>query len=222
LVVAAMMAQPLWAAPPKVDHLFPAGIQHGQTAQIKVTGKLDDATRVWCSRADVTLKLGKKATLSVTVPVESAAGLCWIRFYNSEGASDLKPFIVGTISEVAEKEPNNEQSTAQLIELTSSIVNGILSKNGDVDTYAIPMRKGQTLVLALEANRRLASPFDGVLQVVSPRGFVLDRMTTTKALIRDSCFARLKMARILFDFSGFQQWLTAAFDCLEGQVTSTD
>ena len=52
-------------------------------------------------------------------------------------------------------------------------VNGRLGKTGDVDGFRVALRKGQTLVAMLEANRRLGSPMDGVLQVASAEGFVL-------------------------------------------------
>jgi hypothetical protein len=44
-----------------------------------------------------------------------------------------------------------------------------------VDLFAVPLRAGQTLVAALEARDTLRSPMDGVLQVLSPEGFVLDQ-----------------------------------------------
>ena len=55
------------------------------------------------------------------------------------------------------------------------VINGRLNKSGDVDTFAVEMKKNQTLVASMEANRRLGSPMDGVLQIVSGRGFVLEQ-----------------------------------------------
>ena len=55
----------------------------------------------------------------------------------------------------------------------STIVNGRLSRPGDVDGYSVRLDRGQTLVADLEANRHLGSPMDAVLQVVSAEGFVL-------------------------------------------------
>jgi hypothetical protein len=51
-----------------------------------------------------------------------------------------------------------------------------LGKRGDVDTFEVTLKQGETLVAALEAHRRLGSPMDGVLQVVSAEGFVLDQV----------------------------------------------
>jgi hypothetical protein len=44
-----------------------------------------------------------------------------------------------------------------------------------VDTFAVKLTKGQTLVASLEANRTLKSPMDGVLQILSADAFVLDQ-----------------------------------------------
>ena len=51
------------------------------------------------------------------------------------------------------------------------VVNGALAK-GEVDSFAVDLKKGQALVAALDANTRLGSPMDAVLQVVSPAGAV--------------------------------------------------
>ena len=62
------------------------------------------------------------------------------------------------------------------------MVNGRLGKRGDVDTFEVELKKGQTLVAALEARRRLGSPMDGVLQVVSAEGFVLEQVDDSPEL----------------------------------------
>src|SRR5207249_3560288 len=72
-----------------------------------------------------------------------------------------------------ESEPNDDPTRPQRIETPRVTVNGKLGRTGDVDGFAVPLKKGQTLVAALEANRRLGAPLDGLLQVVSSQGFVL-------------------------------------------------
>jgi hypothetical protein len=89
------------------------------------------------------------------------------------GLSAARPFVVGTLPEVLEKEPNDDPTQAQAL-TGSAVVNGKLEKPGDVDGFAITLTKGQTLVASMTANRMLGSPMDAHLQVVSPAGFVLD------------------------------------------------
>ena len=64
---------------------------------------------------------------------------------------------------------------AQQLDLATTAVNGVLDKTGDVDVFAVSARQGQVIVASMEANRRLGSPMDGILQIVSPRGFVLEQ-----------------------------------------------
>ncbi|MBW3543528.1 MAG: PPC domain-containing protein, partial [Planctomycetes bacterium] len=94
-------------------------------------------------------------------------------FYNAEGASNLRPFVVGTLPEIVERETNDSHQSPQAIESTSAVLNGRLAKSGDVDTFSVELQAGQTLVASVDANRTLGSPMDGVLQIVSPEGFTL-------------------------------------------------
>jgi hypothetical protein len=55
------------------------------------------------------------------------------------------------------------------------VVNGRLSERDDVDTFAVSLTAGQTLVAALTANQVFGAPMDAVLQLVSPRGFVIEQ-----------------------------------------------
>ena len=72
-----------------------------------------------------------------------------------------------------EQEPNDDPKKPQWLPTSQRTVNGRLEKPGDVDCFAVKLTKGQTLVASLLANRVLASPMDGILQIVSPEGFVL-------------------------------------------------
>ncbi|HUR54511.1 MAG TPA: PPC domain-containing protein, partial [Gemmataceae bacterium] len=80
----------------------------------------------------------------------------------------------GMLPEVTDKEPNDDFKKPQVLNGSSLTVNGKLEKNGDVDCFAVTLKKGQTLVASLEANRTLRSPMDGVLQIISADGFVLE------------------------------------------------
>lgn len=161
------------AAPPTLERIFPPGGQRGTTVNVKITGKLDGKTKAWCSRPQVKIDLDAKSRkLKLTIPKETPPGVCWLRCHNAGGSSPPRPFVIGTLPEVNEKEPNDRIEQSQPLQ-GSSVANGVLSKSGDVDTFAVSLKKGQTLVASLAANNTLGSPMDGVLQVVSPRGFVL-------------------------------------------------
>ncbi len=170
-----MLAATLVAAPPNVTALFPAGCQIGQSVEVTAQGSLGEKPQTWLSREGLKIEFAETGNkFKVTTAENAAPGLCWIRVFNAEGASPLRSFVIGTLAEVAEKEPNNSAKEAQKIESSQVVVNGVLDKGGDVDTFAVSLKAGQTLVASLMAKGTLGSPMDGVLQVLGPRGFVLE------------------------------------------------
>ena len=163
------------AEPPKIERLFPPGGQRGTVVEAKVTGTPGDGpVQVWSDPAQISFVFGEKQdTVTVTIPDDATPGLHWLRFHNEHGATDLKPFIVGLVGEVAETEPNNKPGEAQAVELPHATVNGVLEKTGEVDTFAVSLKTGQTLVVTMLANRDLGSPMDAVLQLLDSAGTVV-------------------------------------------------
>jgi hypothetical protein len=166
---------PLHAAPPSLMYLFPAGARRGTTVEVSAGGAFERwPVGAWVKGPGVTVKPAKdKGKLIVTVAADATPGSSWLRLYDDEGASIARPFLIGLLPEVMEKEPNNEPKQAQKLEAADVIVNGRLDKAGDVDVFAVPLQQGQTLVASIEAHRTLRSPMDAVLQVLSEDGFVL-------------------------------------------------
>jgi hypothetical protein len=177
------VVNPASGAPPTITYLYPAGAQRGTTAEITAAGTFDKwPVKVWAGGKGVTVEPGKdKGKLSATVAADAVPGVYWLRAYNDDSASTLRPFIVGTLPEVTEKEPNDEVGKAQVID-RPAVVNGRLDKSGDVDCFAVALRKGQTLVASLDAHHTLRSPMDGVLQILSADGFVLDQNNDFRGL----------------------------------------
>ncbi len=174
IVLHCMIAQ---AAPPDVTSLFPAGCQQGSSASVTIQGKLGDGVnRVWCSRPGVTVSFPEKpGPITISVASSTEPGVCWLRFYNDEGASGLRPFVIGTYPEIDEAEPNDEVAKAPPLPGLPVIVNGRHGKNGDADCFAVSLKKGQIIVASLMANRTLGSPQDAVLQILGSEGFVLEQ-----------------------------------------------
>lgn len=161
------------AAGPVVTYLVPSGAARGSTVTVNVGGTLGKwPVRVWSERDDVQFVAAEKGKLKVTVSPETPPGVCWLRLYDEDGASGLRPFVIGTVAESLEQEPNDGPDRVPAVTLPS-VVHGQLAKRGDVDAFAVTLKTGDRLVAALQANRVLGSPMDGVLQVCSAEGFVL-------------------------------------------------
>ena len=162
------------AAPPTLNYIYPAGAQRGTTVQVTASGTFSTwPVRVWSDRPGIDIEASKKrGVLTVKTADDAIPGARLIRVYDDHGASELRPFLIGTLPEINEREPNNDPKKPQLLKGNVTI-NGRLLSAGDVDVFGVMLGKGQTLVAAMEANRTLKSPMDGILQIVSPKGFVL-------------------------------------------------
>ncbi|HVX15550.1 MAG TPA: PPC domain-containing protein [Pirellulales bacterium] len=173
------------AAPPDVKYLYPAGATRGTTVEVVAGGNAGDGpAQAWVSRSGMHVApvADKKGTFSIAVSPDAPPGLYWVRIHNAEGAAAPVPFVVDTLPNVNEQEPNDTVAKAQSITTPGCTVNGRLEKRGDVDVFAVSLKQNQTLVAAVTANGTLGSPMDSVLQVVMPRGSVLDQNDDERGL----------------------------------------
>ncbi len=166
---------PSLAKGPTLTGLFPAGAARGQTVTVTATGSFDHwPVEGWADGAGLAIAAGpEKGKLEIRVAGDAEPGVRWVRLHDDDGATALRPFVVGTLPEFVEAEPNDDPTRPQVIPSPSATVNGRLARANDVDGFSVSLRRGQILVADLEANRHLGSPMDAVLQVVSASGFVL-------------------------------------------------
>lgn len=159
------------AAAPVLDHLFPAAVQAGTTNVITAIGKFDPwPVKVWVDAPGIVFKAETNSgKFSVEVAADAPVGEHLVRLHNEQGASGLRFIVVTKEPQIEEVEPNNEFKKPQPVEAFPAFINGRLEKSGDVDSYAVALEAGQTLVAAVEAYT-LASPVDAVLRVVDTRG----------------------------------------------------
>ena len=77
------------AAPPKVNNLFPAGGQRGQSLVVTASGTFAAwPPVVWVDRSGVTIVPDKdKGKLNVQIAAEAVPGVYWLRLTDGEGAS---------------------------------------------------------------------------------------------------------------------------------------
>ncbi len=158
----------------QLDRFFPPSVGVGQSIELKVEGKFPEwpiKFRTDCENVSVR---AAEESGQVTVEVDDLAtpGVIWIRGLDKSSASGLVPLLIEPLPPVAEVEPNETLGNATELELPS-IVTGRLSKAGEVDTFRLEAKQGETLVVSVIANQVLLSPMDAVLQVVDSKGHVL-------------------------------------------------
>ncbi|MBK8001251.1 MAG: pre-peptidase C-terminal domain-containing protein [Verrucomicrobia bacterium] len=159
------------AAAPVLDHLFPAAVQVGTTNVVTAVGKFDPwPAKIWVDAPGIVFKAETNSgKFSVEVAADAPVGGHLVRLYNEQGVSGLRFLVVTKERQTEEVEPNNEFKKPQMIDAFPAFINGRLEKSGDVDSYAVALEVGQTLVASVEAYT-LASPVDAVLRVVDARG----------------------------------------------------
>src|SRR5262245_61120448 len=94
-----------------------------------------------------------------------------LRIRTATGISDLRPFFVGALPEVAEKEPNNDFAAPQPIPMNVT-VNGI-ADNEDVDYYVVEAKKGDRITAEVEGIRLGITLFDVYVAIMTAARFVL-------------------------------------------------
>lgn len=159
------------AEAPTLSHVFPPGGQRGTTVAAKLTGKFPWPVSVNAPGVDITAGT-ESGEISIAIPADLAADRVWLRLHNAEGASSTVPFLIGNLKEIAETEPNNAPRAAQVLTENRVTINGLL-KGADVDGFSIPLEAGQNLVASVDANGKLGSPMDAILQVCAIDGTVL-------------------------------------------------
>lgn len=166
-----LLANTITAAEPSLKHLYPAAGAQGSTASVTASGKFDPwPPRIWVDSQGITFKpAAKSGAFDVEISKDAPPGPHLVRFFNNEGVSEPRFFIVSQGPELLDAEPNDSFKTPQAIAALPATLSGRLDKSGDVDSFSVTLRKGQTLVASLEAYV-LASTFDGMLRIVDTNG----------------------------------------------------
>ncbi len=138
---------------PFVTSVFPLGGRVGEPVKIEMNG--------WNL---------EKATLS-SPPQDARPGSHLIAATNGKFVSNYVPFALDTLPECLEKEPNDEPSKAQKVQLPI-IVNGHIDRPGDWDVFEVEGKAGETIVAEVYA-RRLGSPLDSFLKVTGADGKII-------------------------------------------------
>jgi len=162
-----------FAAPaePTLSHLYPAAGQQGTTVSVTASGTFGAwPPQVWVDAPGITFKPSAKAgKFDVEIAKDAALGPHLVRIFNAQGASIPRFFIVSDEPELLEVEPNDDFKLPQKIASLPATISGRLDKAGDVDSFGVTLKRGQTLIAWVEAYV-IASTFDGMLRIVDEKG----------------------------------------------------
>src|SRR5207249_8651814 len=146
---------------------YPVALQLGTTNSVSAIGKFDPwPPKVWVDAPGILFNAEtNNGKFIVEIATNAPIGPHLIRVFNEYGASGPRFLIVTREPQVAEREPNDDFTKPHLRGELPASINGRLEKAGDVDSFAVALEAGQTLVAWLEAYT-LASPVDAVLRLL--------------------------------------------------------
>src|SRR5437868_6515021 len=93
---------PASAKPPTLDTLFPPGGRRGQTVTVTAAGSFGHwPVKVWVEGRGLEITtLPEVGKLSIAIAADAPVGVHRVRLFDDEGATPLRPFLVGTLPEV--------------------------------------------------------------------------------------------------------------------------
>jgi hypothetical protein len=172
---------------PTLVTVFPLGVKAGETVEVVVTGTgFDGEEKLLFSNDKLKAELlpgsatpppknpqpGQRnattAKFKVTAPADSVTSIGDVRLVCKGGLTNPRAFVVGSLPEVVEKEPNNDVAEAQSIAVNST-VNGTIAANTDVDYYLVKAQAKQSLVVSC-LTTTLDSRMQADLMVIAPEG----------------------------------------------------
>lgn len=178
------LASSVLGAGPALKRLDPPGAQRGTAFTLTLVGRHLQAAEIVSNLPGTFTPLTssgqggapgmaeEKRPFLVELPGETPVGLYTLRLRSPEGLSNALLFSVGALPEVSEAESrqpvhqalNNSVEGSQALQLPAT-VNGTLS-GPDRDVYRFEGRKGQRLVIEVEA-RRAGSALDPVIRLLT-------------------------------------------------------
>lgn len=154
---------------PRLDRITPMGGAAGSTVEVEIAGSdLEDGTTLLFDHTDLKAEHLKERKFKVSIAADVPAGTYDARVLGKYGISSPRQFQVShSLTEVVEKEPNDDAATAQPIAV-NSIVNGTSDGNRE-DVYRFPLKQGQRVVIECQA-QKLDSQLDATLTLTDSNG----------------------------------------------------
>ena len=122
--------------------------------------------------AAITMKGWNLQGAELTPPAKDAgAGIQLIAAHRKGFVSNRVPFVLDTLPECFEKEPNHDRAHAQKITLPI-IINGRIEKPEKWDVFQFSGKSNDTVIAEVYA-RRLDSPLDSVIKLTDKQGTLL-------------------------------------------------
>ncbi|MGH7226430.1 MAG: PPC domain-containing protein, partial [Gemmataceae bacterium] len=157
---------------PRFDRLTPLGASAGSSVEVEIAGAdIEDVKTLLFDHPGFKSEYLKDRRFRMTIAADVPAGTYDLRLLGRFGVSNPRLFAVSHgLTDVAEKEPNNETASAQVLAVNSA-VNGMSDSNGE-DKFRFAATKGQRIVIECQAGK-LDSRMDATLTLSAADGKLL-------------------------------------------------
>lgn len=163
----------------RLNTVFPMGVQRGTAVEVMLAGAdLEGLSALYFSQAGLSASPLDGGRFRVEAAVDCPVGLVDLRAVGVYGISNPRTFVVGSLPEQLEVEPNNTAAQPQAIPF-GVWLNGRIDARADVDYYAIDLAAGAGVVIDCLAER-IDSRLTGVLTLLGPSG---QRLAAARATV---------------------------------------
>jgi hypothetical protein len=154
---------------PRFDRLTPLGASAGSSVEVEIAGAdIEDVKTLLFDHPGLKAEHLEDHRFRLTIAADVPEGTYDVHLLGRFGVSNPRLFAVSHgLTDVAEKEPNNEAASAQVIAVNSA-VNGMSDGNGE-DMFRFPAKKGQRVVIECQAGK-LDSRMDATLALFAADG----------------------------------------------------
>jgi len=189
------------AEPPDTAYIFPAGGQRGTKVPVRIGGyylyertpleflgpglsgpaEIDRVPTKWFEGPVIKQPASqqkedypKDYTAELTIAADAPLGPHGWRSWNAQGATPVRPFIVGTLPEVLEEETDGDPiPVAVTLPVT---INGRIFPREDLDEWTFTAEAGKPITVAVLAEQ-LGSPLEARIEVRSAAGVLVAEST---------------------------------------------
>ncbi|NQV28211.1 MAG: pre-peptidase C-terminal domain-containing protein [Rhodopirellula sp.] len=197
LVVTSVSVSPVFAEPPHVSYIFPAGGQRGTEVSFKVGGhylhegcpfemsgpgvtaspRIERTETVWFEGPLIPQPASQRKEDypkdylgSVNIANDAPLGVRRWRVHTSQGVTSRMKFVIGDLPEIIEAEIDGEPiPTAVPLPVT---INGRIFPREDVDIWTFDVNAGEQISCEVNA-ARIGSALDSRIEIRTPDGTVL-------------------------------------------------
>ena len=165
-----LLASPCFAQG-SLSRAFPNGGQQGTTVDVAFEGKdVPESATLMVEGAGIR-GVGPfvKGAGKIEIAADAQPGVRQVRLTGAKSVTSPRPFAVGALPELPEKEPNNTAAQSQRLEQLPVTINGSLVTRPDLDLFTITLKQGECLVVAGES-RSLGAATNLLVRIRDPKG----------------------------------------------------